>query len=66
MELRLYGIMHQDRFKARKSNYKIVRGMGETVQFNVSVPAGCKASFCALSHVREIYAGENTFSVLER
>lgn len=40
--------------------------MGGTVQFNVSVPAGCKASFHALSHTCELHAGENTFSVSEK
>ena len=38
----------------------------EGVKFNVSIPSGCNASFCALSHTRELCAGENEFFISEQ
>ena len=38
----------------------------EGVNFNISIPAGCKASFCALSHIQELSAGKNEFFVSEQ
>ena len=38
----------------------------EGVKFHISIPTGCKASFCALSYTRELHAGENEFSVSEQ
>ncbi len=38
----------------------------EGVKFNVSIPLGCNASFCALSHTRELCAGENEFFISEQ
>ena len=35
----------------------------EGVKFNISIPAGCKASFRIPSYVCELNAGENEFSV---
>lgn len=36
------------------------------VKYNISIPVGCKASFCSLSHIQELSAGENEFSVSEQ
>ena len=38
----------------------------EGVNFNISIPAGCKASFQALSHIQELSAGKNEFFVSEQ